>query len=98
MSEEKINAPKVLRATRIGRVTSDARSKSRTVEIMDYKVHAKYGKRIVHTTKYQVHDEENASHKGDRVEIAPCRPVSKTKRFRLVRIVEKASVAETINA
>lgn len=95
---ENSNAPKTLRAVRQGRVISDARSKSRTVEVMDYKVHSKYGKRISHSTKYQVHDEGNESQNGDRVEIVPCRPISKTKRFRLVRIVEKSASAEAPNA
>lgn len=95
---ENSNSPQALRGTRIGRVISDARSKSRTVEVTDYKVHSKYGKRIAHSTKYQVHDEDNASQNGDRVEIVSCRPVSKTKRFRLVRIVDKAPGAEATTA
>lgn len=75
--------------TRIGLVTSDKRQKSRTVAV-DFSVrHPKYGKYIRRTVKYHVHDENNESRTGDRVEIASCRPLSKTKSWRLVRIVEE---------
>ena len=76
--------------TKIGVVTSDKRDKTRTVAI-DFQVrHPKYGKYLKRQTKFQVHDEGNASKLGDRVEIANCRPVRKTKSWRLVRVVEKA--------
>ena len=79
-------------ATRIGVVTSDARDKTRTVAVEFQEVHPIYGKRIKRHAKYQVHDETNESRNGDRVEIASCRPISKTKTFKLVRIVERAQV------
>ncbi len=79
-----------LLGTKIGTVTSDKRDKSRTVAV-NYQVrHPKYGKYLKRTEKYHVHDESNTSEEGDRVEIASCRPISKTKSWRLVRVVEKA--------
>lgn len=76
--------------TKYGVVTSDQRDKTRKVEV-SYKVrHPKYGKFLKRRTVFHVHDEKNESQLGDRVEIAHCRPLSKTKSWRLVRIVEKA--------
>mgnify|MGYP001977644422 FL=1 len=79
------NAPR-----RIGIVESDARDKTRKVVIAYSARHPKYGKYIKRRTVLQVHDESNESHKGDRVEVAECRPVSKTKSWVLTRVVEKA--------
>ena len=84
-----------LTGTKIGVVTSDKRDKTRTVAVDFQKVHAKYGKRLRRQAKFQVHDEQNASGEGDRVEIAQCRPLSKTKSWRLVRVIEKAPAAVT---
>jgi len=92
MSTQAVNQAPELSATKIGVVVSDARNKTRTVAIDTYFVHPKYGKRIAREARFHVHDEANASQKGDRVEIVPCRPMSKTKRFRLVRIVQKGAV------
>jgi small subunit ribosomal protein S17 len=79
-----------LRGVQLGVVTSDKRDKTRTVAV-DYQYrHPKYGKYLHRQAKFQVHDEQNTSKSGDRVEIAPCRPMSKTKAFRLVRVVEAA--------
>jgi small subunit ribosomal protein S17 len=79
-----------LRGVKIGTVTSDKRQKTRTVSV-DYQArHSKYGKYLHRSTKYQVHDPANASKVGDRVEIVNCRPISKTKSWRLVRVIEKA--------
>jgi small subunit ribosomal protein S17 len=75
---------------RIGVVESDKRDKTRKVVINYLARHPKYGKYVRKRTVLHVHDEANASHKGDRVEVAPCRPHSKTKRWRLVRVVESA--------
>lgn len=73
-----------------GVVTSNSGNKSIKVAI-DYKVrHPKYGKYIKRRTKIGVHDEHNQSDVGDIVEIAECRPHSKTKSWRLVRILKKA--------
>jgi small subunit ribosomal protein S17 len=77
-----------LTGTLIGVVSSDKRSKTRTV-VVEYQVrHPKYGKYLKRSSKYHVHDEANTSKAGDRVEIAHCRPISKTKSWRLVRVVE----------
>jgi small subunit ribosomal protein S17 len=79
-----------LRPTRIGRVTSDVRDKTITVKIDYFLRHPKYGKQIRRTTNMQVHDEGNQAAKGDTVEVMQCRPISKTKCWRLIRIVERA--------
>jgi small subunit ribosomal protein S17 len=72
-------------------VTSASGNKSVKVAI-DYKIrHPKYGKYIKRRTNLAVHDEHNQSGVGDVIEIAQCRPHSKTKRWRLVKVVTKAS-------
>ncbi len=74
-------------------VVSKSGDKSVTVAI-DYKVkHPKYGKYMKRRTKLAVHDEHNKSGVGDVVEIAQCKPVSKRKSWRLLKIVEKAEQA-----
>lgn len=75
--------------TKIGLVDSDKRAKTRRVVIENLSTHAKYGKIIRGRTILHVHDEQNASQYGDLVEVAPCPPVSKTKRWALVKIVQK---------
>lgn len=74
---------------RTGIVRSDQRAKTRTVEVPNMTTHPKYGKIIRKRTILQVHDEKNTSALGDLVEVAPCRPVSKSKSWTLVRVVEK---------
>lgn len=91
MSNTTVIASPELTSTKIGFIVSDACNKTRVVAVEGYFVHPKYGKRIARESRFHVHDELNASKKGDRVEIAPCRPMSKTKRFRIVRVVQKAS-------
>ncbi len=78
---------------RLGVVESDKRDKTRKVVISFLAKHKKYGKYLRKRTVLHVHDEMNESHLGDRVEVAPCRPISKTKRWKLVRVVEKATGA-----
>ncbi len=75
---------------RIGVVESDARDKTRTVSINYSTKHPKYGKYIRQRTRLHVHDENNESRRGDRVEIAECRRLSKTKSWTLVRVIEAA--------
>ncbi|GJM18604.1 MAG: 30S ribosomal protein S17 [Phycisphaeraceae bacterium] len=82
-----------LKGTRIGVVESDKRDKSRKVVIRYQAKHPKYGKYVGKRTVLQVHDEANESAQGDVVEVAECRPISKTKNWRLVRVVEKRSDA-----
>lgn len=77
---------------RIGIVESDARDKSRKVAIRFLVKHPKYGKFVRRRTVLHVHDESNESRLGDRVEIAECRPISKTKSWTLVRVVDRAPV------
>lgn len=75
-----------------GRVVSDKSDKTITVMVETYKMHSLYGKRVKYSKKYQVHDESNEAKMGDTVRIMETRPLSKSKRFRLVEIVEKAIV------
>ena len=74
----------------IGRVKSDKMSKTRVVEIPRMVKHPKYGKFIRQRTTCYVHDEENVSGEGDTVKIIEARPMSKTKRWTLVEVVEKS--------
>lgn len=74
----------------VGIVASDKTSKTRRVEIDRLVRHSKYGKFIRRRTVCHVHDERDESAMGDKVEIVECRPLSKTKRWKLVRVVEKS--------
>ena len=79
--------------TMTGVVISKSGNKSVKI-VLDYKVrHPKYGKYIKRRTKIGVHDEHNQSGVGDVIEIAECRPRSKTKSWRLVKVVKKAGQA-----
>ena len=73
----------------IGVVTSDKMNKTRRVEIPRLVKHVRYGKYIRRRTICHVHDEQNESHSGDTVEIMETRPLSKTKCWRLLRIVTR---------
>ncbi|MBI3143278.1 MAG: 30S ribosomal protein S17 [Bacteroidetes bacterium] len=74
----------------IGKVTSNKMDKSIVVSIERKVKHPLYGKFVKKTKKYVAHDENNECGEGDVVELMETRPLSKTKRWRLVRIVEKA--------
>ena len=74
----------------IGRVTSDKMQKTRVVEIPRLVRHPKYGKYVRKRTVCYVHDEDNESGYGDTVEIIESRPLSKKKRWDLVRVIEKS--------
>ena len=78
------------RRVAVGVVTSDKMNKTRRVEIPRLVKHARYGKYIRRRTVCHVHDEANESRAGDTVEIMETRPLSKTKHWRLVRVVTKA--------
>lgn len=78
------------RRTVIGIVTSDKMNKTRRVEIPRLVKHDRYSKYIRRRTVCHVHDEKNESHTGDTVEIMETRPLSKTKNWRLVRVVTSA--------
>ena len=79
-----------LRKTRVGTVVSDKMNKTVVVAIEDNVKHPKYGKIIKRTLKVHAHDEQEICGVGDRVEIMETRPLSKTKRWRIVEIIEKA--------
>jgi small subunit ribosomal protein S17 len=81
---------KALVATEIGRVTSDKMNKTRTVVIERRVKHPLYGKVVTRSAKYHAHDESNESRAGDLVEIVATRKLSKTKAWRVLRVVEKA--------
>jgi len=98
MSENATNAPEVAesadqrayRKTRRGYVVSDKMDKTVVVEVEDRVKHPLYGKVIRRTSKVKVHDEQNSAGVGDLVLIMETRPLSATKRWRLVEILEKA--------
>ncbi len=74
-----------------GRVVSDKMQKTVAVEIERLIKHPTYGKYVRRTTKLLAHDENGESHVGDLVTITPCRPLSRRKSWRLVKVVEKAA-------
>ena len=78
------------RKVRIGVVVSDKADKTVTVQVEKRFSHPLYGKQVARNKKYLAHDEKNEAQAGDLVEIQETRPLSKTKRWRLVRVVEKA--------
>ena len=80
------------RKTYRGTVVSDKMDKTITVIIETKKTHPLYGKRVKYSKKFKAHDELNEARIGDVVEIMETRPLSATKRFRLVKVVEKAVV------
>lgn len=75
---------------RIGVVATASRDKTRKVTIQYVAKHPKYGKYVRKRTVLHVHDATNETGVGDRVEVAECRPISRTKRWMVVRVVEKA--------
>ena len=85
MTEER-----ALRKVRVGMVVSDKMDKTCVVAIEDNVKHPVYGKIIKRTLKVHAHDENNECGIGDKVEIMETRPLSKTKRWRVVEIIEKA--------
>ncbi|MEY2997251.1 MAG: hypothetical protein RIQ82_631 [Bacteroidota bacterium] len=86
MNMEKRN----LRKERIGVVTSDKMEKSIVVAVERKVKHPKYGKFVKKTTRFVAHDENNDCHIGDTVRIMETRPLSKSKNWRMVEIVERA--------
>jgi small subunit ribosomal protein S17 len=77
--------------TLTGRVASNKMDKSITVVVERKVKHPIYGKYVKRSTKVHAHDEQNACNIGDTVTVEQCRPISKTKTWRLVEIVERAS-------
>jgi small subunit ribosomal protein S17 len=80
----------------VGVVTSDKAAKTRRVEIPRLVKDPQYGKYLRRKTVCTVHDENNESHTGDTVEIVECRPMSRMKRWKLVRIVEKGRLIDLV--
>ena len=76
----------------VGKVVSDKNDKTITVLVETYKTDPLYKKRVKYSKKFTAHDEKNEAKTGDIVRIAETRPLSRTKRFRLVEIVEKAVI------
>jgi len=85
---EKVSRRKV----RVGVVVSDKMDKTVVVKVTRYAEHPLYGKRIVKSKKYVAHDEENVCAVGDQIRIRETRPLSRTKRWELLEIVQKAPV------
>lgn len=79
-----------LRKQRVGMVTSDKMDKTIVVSVTEKVKHPLYKKFVTRTVKFKAHDENNECREGDRVRIMETRPLSKDKRWRLVRIIEKA--------
>ena len=80
------------RKTLVGRVVSDKMDKTITVVVETKRNHPVYCKRINYSKKYKAHDENNVAKEGDIVRIMETRPLSATKRFRLVEVVEEAVI------
>lgn len=81
-----------------GIVSSDSRDKTITVSITNRETHPLYRKQYTRTRKYTAHDEANTAKLGDKVEIAECRPISKTKTYKLVKVLEKSHGAVQLKA
>lgn len=79
-----------------GVVISDGMDKTRTIQIVRRFRHSLYGKVLTNNSKVYAHDEKNDSKKGDRVSIMETRPMSKLKRWRVVQVLERASVARNV--
>jgi len=75
-----------------GVVVSDRMHKTITVQVGRLVKHQKYKKYVRRDTKYHAHDPNEEAHVGDRVEVMECRPLSKIKRWRLVKVLERASI------
>ena len=90
MSEEAVTTERTSRKVREGLVVSDKMDKTVVVTVEDRVKHALYGKVMRRTVKLKAHDEQNECGVGDRVQIMETRPLSATKRWRVVNILEKA--------
>ncbi len=79
-----------IRKKQVGVVSSDRMNKTIVVSVERMIEHPKYGKRMKRSARYYAHDEKREAKAGDKVEIVETRPLSKLKRWRLVRVIEKA--------
>ena len=80
------------RAELIGRVVSSVNNKTITVLVETHRTHPLYKKRVKYSKKYAAHDEKNIAKEGDTVRIAQTRPLSKTKRYELVEVIQEAVI------
>ncbi len=85
-----MSSTEALQGSKVGRVVSNKADKTVTIKIERQVQHPLYGKYIKRSTKLHAHDEDNSCAEGDLVRIAECRPLSKTKSWRVVEIVERA--------
>ena len=76
----------------VGKVVSAKNDKTITVLVETYKNHPLYGKRVKYSKKYVAHDEKNVAKEGDTDRLTACKPLSKTKRYELKEVVEKAVI------
>ena len=76
----------------VGRVVSDKADKTITVLVETHRTHPLYKKRVKYSKKYAAHDEKNIAKVGDTVRIAQTRPLSKTKRYELVEVIQEAVI------
>jgi small subunit ribosomal protein S17 len=90
MSEQPVALERNTRKVREGLVVSDKMDKTVVVEVENRVKHAVYGKVMRRTSRLKAHDEQNDAHQGDRVQIMETRPLSATKRWRVVEILERA--------
>ena len=89
-AEKAVAKKRGLAKTQEGVVASSKMDKSVVVVVQQHKKHANYGKYMLRTERYVAHDEKNECQVGDKVRIIECRPLSKTKRWRVQSIVERA--------
>jgi small subunit ribosomal protein S17 len=84
------NVEATRKTTKVGLVTSDSADKSVVVKVENLVMHPLYQKFVRSTSKFMAHDEENDCNEGDRVLIEECRPLSKRKRWRVLKVIERA--------
>ena len=82
--------------TIVGTVVSDKADKTIVLSVTVRKTHPIYKKQYSRSTKYIAHDEKNEAHIGDKVEVTESKPISKRKRLKLVRVIEKAGIADNL--
>ena len=85
-----MSTTEAVKRTKVGRVVSDKADKTVTIMLERLVKHPLYGKYIKRSTKVHAHDEDNSCGEGDLVKISECRPLSKTKSWRVVEIMERA--------
>ena len=92
-SAEQVGRPKSAKRVLVGVVVGDKMNKTRVVMVERRLAHPKYGKYMTRRAKYKVHDEKNEYRVGDRVEIIESRPLSREKRWRVERLIERPQEA-----